>query len=61
MAAGQALSGFATPLYNKIYIAVRIKKMERLQRISLLSDYNWAIRKSFNTLRNRGGQEVGVP
>ena len=24
VAAGQALSGFATPLYNKIYIAVRI-------------------------------------
>ena len=25
VAAGQALSGFATPLYNKIYIAVKME------------------------------------
>ena len=28
VAAGQALSGFATPLYNKIYIAVRMKMIK---------------------------------
>ena len=27
VAAGQAISGFATPLYNKIYVAVRIMRM----------------------------------
>ena len=40
MAAGQALSGFATPLYNKIYIAVRITNEKGYREFHFCQVYN---------------------
>ena len=43
MAAGQAISGFATPLYNKIYIAVSTPRLIKPQTFAPLQTMSWNV------------------